>query len=861
MKKLNNTLLVILFITLIGLQTNVTAQVTTLGNGFPGVATDYSGWNATRLFPFTVAHKGNFPINFQTNGIQRMTIRNGTGFVGIGLGFAAPNFLLDVNGGDINVNSANRGYRIASSYVLWHNGIASNIYVGVNAGSALSTGIQNTFVGSGSGNQNTSADANAFFGYNAGTNTTTGSQNTFLGHLAGVANTVGFDNTYVGDRAGENMISGIQNTFVGHHAGASFVGGTDNVAIGWHSSFGGPTNSNGSRNTIVGSRTIISLTTGNNNSLLGYNTGNAITSGLGNTLAGANTGNNITTGVNNCAFGTNAGNFITTGSNNLFLGTSSDANASGLTNANAIGFGANVTASNKMILGNNNIMVGIGLSNAAIAPQNKLEIDAGINLTNPSPNGTVGASGLRFRDLHFGNLTVTNPGTGVLSVDANGDVIYVDGGTGVGNYCSAPLQNSLIGNYEIPLNNFDYYFSGQNTPLDNRVSIGSPCSTVLPAAKLNVLEQSLATVSAIPVTIAGAFANRDLPASNVPFTAIGVYGISDAVQGSANQRNIGGLFRAENTRFAVGVMGRSVTPQAGVPKYGVFGEAIGGGVNYSIYGTSSPITTASATNQSWAVYSNGAAYYTTAYSPSDGLIKKNVVTISNAISIVNQLNPIKFNFDVALGASKGMNLPNSVQYGFKAQEVEVILPELVTGVINPALYDSLGNEIIEPYSFKALNYNAFIGILTKAVQEQQSQILSKDSAINSLNDRLTALENCINGLNLCGNNQAIQQNNANNQNSSITNIELKDAQSIVLEQNVPNPFAEQTTINYFLPDEINKAQLLFYNAQGKLIQSLELIQKGKGSINVFASDLSNGIYTYTLVVDGKIIETKKMVKN
>lgn len=124
MKKLNNTLLVILFITLIGLQTNVTAQVTTLGNGFPGVATDYSGWNATRLFPFTVAHKGNFPINFQTNGIQRMTIRNGTGFVGIGLGFAAPNFLLDVNGGDINVNSANRGYRIASSYVLWHNGIA-----------------------------------------------------------------------------------------------------------------------------------------------------------------------------------------------------------------------------------------------------------------------------------------------------------------------------------------------------------------------------------------------------------------------------------------------------------------------------------------------------------------------------------------------------------------------------------------------------------------------------------------------------------------------------------------------------------------------------------------------------------------
>lgn len=92
------------------------------------------------------------------------------------------------------------------------------------------------------------------------------------------------------------------------------------------------------------------------------------------------------------------------------------------------------------------------------------------------------------------------------------------------------------------------------------------------------------------------------------------------------------------------------------------------------------------------------------------------------------------------------------------------------------------------------------------------------------------------------------------------NVDLKDGQSIVLDQNVPNPFAEQTTINYFLPENVSKAQILFYNAQGKLIQSTELTQKGKGQLNVFASDLTNGIYTYTLVVDGKIIETKKMMK-
>jgi hypothetical protein len=63
-----------------------------------------------------------------------------------------------------------------------------------------------------------------------------------------------------------------------------------------------------------------------------------------------------------------------------------------------------------------------------------------------------------------------------------------------------------------------------------------------------------------------------------------------------------------------------------------------------------------------------------------------------------------------------------------------------------------------------------------------------------------------------------------------------------------------------LPESISKAQILFYNAQGKLIQATGLTQKGKGSVNVFAQDLSSGMYTYTLVVDGKIIETKKMVK-
>jgi hypothetical protein len=129
-----------------------------------------------------------------------------------------------------------------------------------------------------------------------------------------------------------------------------------------------------------------------------------------------------------------------------------------------------------------------------------------------------------------------------------------------------------------------------------------------------------------------------------------------------------------------------------------------------------------------------------------------------------------------------------------------------------------------------------------------------------LQDQISQLASAINTC--CSNAIKTTNNNSNNKLNTIntTDVQLANAQSIVLEQNVPNPFAEQTTINYFLPDNTGKAQLLFYNNDGKLIQSVNLNEKGQGQLNVFANDLSNGLYTYTLVVDGKIVETKKMLK-
>ena len=167
------------------------------------------------------------------------------------------------------------------------------------------------------------------------------------------------------------------------------------------------------------------------------------------------------------------------------------------------------------------------------------------------------------------------------------------------------------------------------------------------------------------------------------------------------------------------------------------------------------------------------------------------------------------------------------------------------------------------------NLNQKVGQLDSMNTVLQNQLLVTNNLLqNKLNELETLINNCCNRpmeSSTSGNEQTKSMNINNNQAGEVSKIDISlkenGVKSIILEQNVPNPFAEQTTINYSLPENTVKAQMLFYNANGSLIQSVELIPNGKGQLNVFASDLTNGVYTYTLVVDGKVVDSKRMIKN
>ena len=95
---------------------------------------------------------------------------------------------------------------------------------------------------------------------------------------------------------------------------------------------------------------------------------------------------------------------------------------------------------------------------------------------------------------------------------------------------------------------------------------------------------------------------------------------------------------------------------------------------------------------------------------------------------------------------------------------------------------------------------------------------------------------------------------------SDTDIEKSTAITIpMLKQNSPNPFTENTVIEYTLPESIQNANIYIYDMNGKQIEQIALTERGESSVTVNGGELSAGMYLYSLIADGLVIDTKRMI--
>lgn len=245
---------------------------------------------------------------------------------------------------------------------------------------------------------------------------------------------------------------------------------------------------------------------------------------------------------------------------------------------------------------------------------------------------------------------------------------------------------------------------------------------------------------------------------------------------------------------------------------------------------------------------------------SDSRFKKEINENVPGLTFIKLLRPVTYKFDVAAFNSRIENISkrpsqlnshevnpagktsddskSKVTYtGFIAQEVEAAAKKMN--------YDFSG--IDEPKNEKdyyGLRYSDFVVPLVKAVQElsHQNDSLREETEKlrlqNSLfEDRLKKIESTLNI-------------------NSSSNLTLSGAS---LTQNIPNPFHRNTTVNYSLPGGTKNAQIAIYDVVGKLLKKYNITPSINGTLEIDATMLPSGTYQYSLIANGKMIDTKKML--
>lgn len=225
------------------------------------------------------------------------------------------------------------------------------------------------------------------------------------------------------------------------------------------------------------------------------------------------------------------------------------------------------------------------------------------------------------------------------------------------------------------------------------------------------------------------------------------------------------------------------------------------------------------------VHASGWIYSQGQYLGSDSLFKKDINTITGALDKVINLRGITYK----LNYSDSMSIFNSDEtlMGLLAQEVELIVPEVVKKM---------------PNGTKAIAYQNLVGLLTEAIKEQQIQIDYLEKSIGTLRNNSSGMK----ALNI--------QDELNG-----FDVDEQNIDNPKLYQNQPNPFNETTTIKYTLSVNTQTASILIFDLQGTLIRSFEDLSIQDGQIKIKNGELNPGMYVYSLIVNKREVDTKRMI--
>lgn len=352
---------------------------------------------------------------------------------------------------------------------------------------------------------------------------------------------------------------------------------------------------------------------------------------------------------------------------------------------------------------------------------------------------------------------------------------------------------------------------------DGKVTIGSTTVGSMPS-KLTVG----------PDQSTGALSTKD----------IGIYSVGVSETFLSNSYGVVGRAWASdnsliNNCMTTGVMGVAGNMFTGY-NYGVSGGLDNHAMGAAIYGSLN--TTGLNLQGRYAGYFKGATYVdgtltaTKVVSPSDKRLKTNIEPLGKeTLQKVQEMNVVSYNYVDTRKSQEAIDLltgetitieedPSCSQrhYGLIAQELQELYPDLVHE----------GQD-----GYLGINYIELVPVLIRAIQELKQQV-----------DEL----------------QGTEVAKGASAKSSTTDVRNTTAKKNILYQNTPNPAKEQTIIRYRLADNAKDAAICIFDMQGKMLKKLP-VSSDNDSVTINGYELGQGMFLYSLIINGQEIDTKKMI--
>ncbi len=827
-------------------------------------------------------------------------------------------------GAGVSITTGDYNVAIGDSTLTALSSGSMNTALGYKAGHNITTGTEGVYIGYESGYRDDNAADNTMIGFRAGySNTAT--DNTFIGNGAGFFNVDGYDNTFIGERAGARVTSGDDNTFIGTQSGnvsqsvfssttttgnSNPLTGSDNTAVG---SASGGNITTGYRNVFVGSEAGYDLTTGSRNTTVGDSAGTDIGVGNGNTMIGQaagaatehasfntfigaragwdnNRNNNNSNANRNTYVGVTTGYSNRAGEDNVGMGAFADFGSSGQPSPWGDGAGNNTNRSRATFIGanadvgHNDVTMlgyetkvdgqygiaigvfaqldgatgGIGIGHLADLTNNadySIGIGKDVAITEDHAVG-IGRSVVidKAQSVAIGtNALVQNEGAIVIGYGANStDLIDNTGGDpdatyniAIGYNASTSAFNSVaIGNAASAATDNTMVLGGATNTLSVGIGTDAPnvnASLTLEDTNKGLLLNRLTTALRTSLGSSLTAAENGMLVYDTEEKAVYVWDGTQWLSATTDTDDqTVDVFQLNGNNLELSLEADGVATET---------------VDLSGYLDNTDAQDLSLTGTTLSLTNDATTVDLSSLQDGTGTDSQELSLATNILSISGGTNTIDLSGyantdaqDLSLSGTT-LSLTNDATTvdlsslqdgtGTDSQELSIAADVLsISGGTNTVDLSAYANTDAQNLTSATLTGS----VIQIDIENGSSVSVDIAPLIADLENRVTVLEACACGVLLVGEDEIATMRP-------------------VLEQNIPNPFDATSAIGYYVPHDVSQADIVFSNNVGQIVDRITITQKGEGEVSVNASGYASGMYYYTLYLDGKKIDTKKMIVN